>query len=79
LLQSAQFHAADDVVHSSTGLAQQAAVVAAASGDQDASAILAAEEGEPMAPIVKSAHDKLGRNEQCYCGSGKKFKHCHGA
>ena len=21
---------------------------------------------------------KLGRNELCYCGSGKKFKHCHG-
>ena len=22
---------------------------------------------------------KMGRNEQCFCGSGKKFKHCHGA
>jgi hypothetical protein len=22
---------------------------------------------------------KLGRNEQCHCGSGKKFKKCHGA
>ena len=21
---------------------------------------------------------KLGRNEICLCGSGKKFKHCHG-
>jgi len=21
---------------------------------------------------------KLGRNEQCWCGSGRKFKHCHG-
>ena len=21
---------------------------------------------------------KLGRNEPCWCGSGKKFKHCHG-
>ena len=21
---------------------------------------------------------KLGRNELCYCGSGKKFEHCHG-
>ena len=21
---------------------------------------------------------KTGRNEQCPCGSGKKFKHCHG-
>ena len=22
---------------------------------------------------------KIGRNEQCSCGSGKKFKHCCGA
>ena len=21
---------------------------------------------------------KIGRNERCPCGSGKKFKHCHG-
>ncbi len=21
---------------------------------------------------------KLGRNEPCFCGSGKKYKHCHG-
>ncbi|MGA8650205.1 MAG: SEC-C metal-binding domain-containing protein, partial [Xanthobacteraceae bacterium] len=21
---------------------------------------------------------KVGRNEACPCGSGKKFKHCHG-
>jgi preprotein translocase subunit SecA len=22
--------------------------------------------------------DKIGRNDPCHCGSGKKFKHCHG-
>jgi preprotein translocase subunit SecA len=22
---------------------------------------------------------KVGRNERCPCGSGKKYKHCHGA
>jgi len=21
---------------------------------------------------------KIGRNNQCYCGSGKKYKRCHG-
>ena len=26
----------------------------------------------------KSDHKKVGRNEKCPCGSGKKFKHCHG-
>ncbi|ABD45253.1 preprotein translocase, SecA subunit [Ehrlichia chaffeensis str. Heartland] len=24
-------------------------------------------------------HSKISRNEKCPCGSGKKFKHCHGA
>jgi preprotein translocase subunit SecA len=31
-----------------------------------------------MVPIVKSAEDKIGRNDPCHCGSGKKYKHCHG-
>ncbi len=26
-----------------------------------------------------SNNKKIGRNEPCFCGSGKKFKHCHGA
>ena len=25
-----------------------------------------------------SSVPKTGRNEKCPCGSGKKFKHCHG-
>lgn len=28
-------------------------------------------------PIVNN-EKKMGRNEPCYCGSGKKFKKCHG-
>jgi preprotein translocase subunit SecA len=28
--------------------------------------------------IVKSEHEKLGRNQPCWCGSGRKFKNCHG-
>ena len=31
------------------------------------------------APIVKQQHEKVGRNDPCWCGSGKKFKFCHGA
>lgn len=30
-------------------------------------------------PLVKSDLEKVGRNEPCPCGSGKKYKHCHGA
>lgn len=29
------------------------------------------------APVVRSG-PKVGRNEPCPCGSGKKYKHCHG-
>jgi hypothetical protein len=25
------------------------------------------------------ASDRIGRNDPCHCGSGKKFKRCHGA
>jgi preprotein translocase subunit SecA len=32
-----------------------------------------------MVPIVKGEHEKVGRNDPCWCGSGKKFKFCHGA
>ena len=40
-------------------------------------------EGADIADIDTSSEpvrndQKLGRNELCYCGSGKKYKHCHG-
>jgi preprotein translocase subunit SecA len=54
-----------------------------------AAAIAAAGGGEAVAAGVPSAggvqtvhaspHEKLGRNDPCWCGSGKKFKKCHGA
>ena len=33
-------------------------------------------EDVPMQPV--KVEKTPGRNEPCYCGSGKKFKHCHG-
>jgi len=37
-----------------------------------------------VAPEARDPNDpttwgKVGRNEPCPCGSGKKYKHCHGA
>jgi preprotein translocase subunit SecA len=29
------------------------------------------------APFVRGS-EKIGRNDPCPCGSGKKYKHCHG-
>ncbi len=31
------------------------------------------------ATVVKSEDEKIGRNDPCWCGSGKKYKKCHGA
>ncbi len=34
-------------------------------------------EADPQQPYVRKER-KIGRNEPCWCGSGKKFKQCHG-
>jgi preprotein translocase subunit SecA len=53
-----------------------AAIAAAGAGE----AVMA---GVPSAGGVQTVHagpnEKLGRNDPCWCGSGKKFKKCHGA
>ncbi len=35
--------------------------------------------GAPSAKPASSDGPKLGRNDPCWCGSGKKYKRCHGA
>ena len=32
----------------------------------------------PGAQPIERQYAKVGRNDLCPCGSGKKFKHCHG-
>ena len=32
-----------------------------------------------QATKVNSEHENVGRNDPCWCGSGKKYKKCHGA
>ncbi|MET3595878.1 MULTISPECIES: preprotein translocase subunit SecA [Mesorhizobium] len=43
---------------------------------QESNAIVAPENRDPKNPATWG---KVGRNEACPCGSGKKYKHCHGA
>ncbi|MER8959706.1 preprotein translocase subunit SecA [Mesorhizobium sp. M0701] len=43
---------------------------------QETNAIVAPEDRDPKNPATWG---KVGRNEACPCGSGKKYKHCHGA
>jgi preprotein translocase subunit SecA len=45
--------------------------------ERDAAAAIPRVKGP--APIAKAAHEKVGRNDPCWCGSAKKFKFCHGA
>jgi preprotein translocase subunit SecA len=33
---------------------------------------------EVNSPLIKSDEERVGRNDPCYCGSGLKYKHCHG-
>jgi preprotein translocase subunit SecA len=37
-----------------------------------------AAQAQAMAAALQSGMPKVGRNDPCPCGSGKKFKHCHG-
>ena len=76
VLARVQVRAEEDVEAVETQRRQEAAVeyrheqASAISGGQS--------QGEvPDEPFVREGR-KVGRNEACPCGSGKKFKHCHG-
>jgi preprotein translocase subunit SecA len=51
----------------------------AASEEEAAQPVAAEEHGEAAKaqPFVRTGR-KVGRNEPCPCGSGKKYKQCHG-
>jgi preprotein translocase subunit SecA len=65
----------------SGGAGATGALAAAAAG----TGVGYAEEGyeEAALPVVEQRrvdeHEQIGRNDPCWCGSGKKFKKCHGA
>jgi len=48
-------------------------------GSTAAGAAAAAAGSAAAAPAATRGHPKIGRNDPCYCGSGKKYKRCHGA
>jgi preprotein translocase subunit SecA len=63
---------------SSGGATLGPAAAAQAALDSDAPAPEQAEEEVVNVPVRKSEWDKTPRNAPCPCGSGKKFKMCHG-
>ncbi len=45
------------------------------SADEEAAQVQASQQGNAQ---VQRDEPKIGRNDPCPCGSGKKYKHCHG-
>ncbi|HEY7892132.1 MAG TPA: preprotein translocase subunit SecA [Solirubrobacteraceae bacterium] len=69
----------------SSGTSTGASALAAAAAASGEGPLGAGEEVAPAPPprqveqrVLDSEH-QLGRNDPCWCGSGKKFKRCHGA
>jgi preprotein translocase subunit SecA len=46
--------------------------------NQEAISTAQTEKSSTLAGTDKNTDKKVGRNEPCPCGSGKKYKHCHG-
>jgi preprotein translocase subunit SecA len=69
------------VTYSGGGVAQGAMAMAAAAGAA-MEANGAGEEFEEPVHVEQrrvDENEQLGRNDPCWCGSGKKYKKCHGA
>jgi uncharacterized protein YecA (UPF0149 family) len=88
----AQYQAADDPVQGTSGI-ERALAAGPAPGEEvvfapdptstdnsrSPSAVNARDQAEVQRPtVLQSDFDRVGRNDPCPCGSGKKFKFCHG-
>ena len=76
ILMSVRIRSADQVEK----VSQQSGAVSNVSYNHSADSATGGQQGpvgSPGTPIMRS-QQKVGRNEPCPCGSGKKFKHCHG-
>ncbi len=63
--------------HESTHGAE--AIAAAGAGGATATALASPPNPFAPQPQIVNDHRDVGRNDPCWCGSGKKFKKCHGA
>jgi preprotein translocase subunit SecA len=79
---SSQTRRATSLTYTGGGPEQPSALYDAA---EQAGVAVAEGEGPELAalPEVETRHvtdeEKIGRNDPCFCGSGKKYKKCHGA
>jgi preprotein translocase subunit SecA len=71
------YSAPEGPVQGAQAMRTAAAAEAKASGDTEMAAA-AGEAAAAAAPAPVRVEKTPGRNEPCYCGSGKKYKFCHG-
>ncbi len=62
-----------------SALEQVAAAGPEAAGEIATQAVAGNGAADVVETVVKDEHEKVGRNDPCWCGSGKKYKKCHGA
>jgi preprotein translocase subunit SecA len=74
-----QTQTANGNVHYEHETSSGAAAMAAAGGGEAVATGVPSAGGVVTQTVHASEHEKLGRNDPCWCGSGKKFKKCHGA
>ncbi len=67
------------VFNASVEVAEQAEEQRQSSSDSGVRLSSASTEDEARAAQGQGRRQKIGRNQPCWCGSGKKFKACHGA
>jgi preprotein translocase subunit SecA len=77
--QLSQSQTANGNVHYEHETSAGAAAIAQAGGGEPVATGIPSSAGVVAQTVQASPHEKLGRNDPCWCGSGKKFKKCHGA
>jgi preprotein translocase subunit SecA len=65
--------------HETSAGADAIAAAGTASGSATALAAPPPSSGRPAQTQAVNEHKDIGRNDPCWCGSGKKYKKCHGA
>jgi preprotein translocase subunit SecA len=68
-----------NVSYSGGGTAQPSALAMAAASAGAAEGYAEEEAPAPVEQRRVTPDEQIGRNDPCWCGSGKKYKKCHGA
>jgi preprotein translocase subunit SecA len=68
-----------NVTYSGGGMNQPSALAMAAAGSPEAAALAEEAEQAHVEQRRVAEDEQIGRNDPCWCGSGKKYKKCHGA